>query len=118
MKKLIALVLCFGLVGFMSIGLTGCDKGKTEAQKKAENDKAQKEAKEKLDKEKAKEADKTKDKDADKEKTKTKPKTNETTRPRIPKHSHDRQHTRTTQEGKPRNETRTSRASGIGPLTQ
>jgi hypothetical protein len=37
-KKLLALLLCFGLVGAMSFSLVGCDKGKTDAQKKAEKE--------------------------------------------------------------------------------
>ena len=38
MQKLLAMLLCFGLVGAMSFTLVGCDKGKTDAQKKAELD--------------------------------------------------------------------------------
>jgi hypothetical protein len=37
-QKLLAMLVCFGLVGAMSFTLVGCDKGKTDAQKKAELD--------------------------------------------------------------------------------
>jgi hypothetical protein len=66
-KKLLALFLCFSLVGVMSVGLTGCDKGKTDAQKKLEKDKIDKAdaAKAEAAKEKADNKDKdAKDKDA------------------------------------------------------
>lgn len=53
MKKLLALLLCFGLVSSMGLGIVGCDKGKTETEKKAEKEKLDKEAKEKKEKEEA-----------------------------------------------------------------
>ena len=53
MKKFFALLLCFGLLSSMSLGIVGCDKGKTDAEKKAEKDKIDKDAKDKKDKEDA-----------------------------------------------------------------
>jgi hypothetical protein len=51
MKKLLALLLCFGLVSSMGLGIVGCDKGKTEAEKKKEKEEA--EAKKKKEEEEA-----------------------------------------------------------------
>jgi hypothetical protein len=59
-KKFFALLLCFGLLSSMSLGIVGCDKGKTEAEKKAEKDKIEKDAKDKAEKEAKEKAEKEK----------------------------------------------------------